>query len=760
MKTRIIALILTVVMSILTLCSCGSYDFAEATIDYATFNEAAFEEGLKNIKIEDGSFTTDGQMRDTLVANKIYNTIVDRIILQTKEDDRLTSGKLTAGDVLYFVYKAVDKDGNTFFGSNMDKASINASSSKANHVVKFDAFLKDDGKADNGDEALLQLINEKIQANLENIELENYIYKALSKTDLENEAVKALKETNPEAKDDEITFAKKEAIKVKKGDKIYISYTRTHTDAEKDTTVTEKAAYEMITLTEGDPFHDYFLRTDSTANVGGTLTVNGNVIKVTIDGIEYTYKDVKILWKVETEGAPIATFEYTPYEKKDDDTTNKVAPTSLYTATGTTTNKIELAGETLTYYVYPVYAIDAPTTEEINAVDILYYINGSALKEGSYEAFKTEGYKNGSETLADLLADVADIFNTTKKDNEFYKEGTDLKKALDEYNKQGGANPTTAQKDANTKAKTALTDAQNAQLKPVLEKIAAAVSGTKVLGDEIKAEYEKNTRHSLKEEYDADIVNKVRKAVLDLVYDCVDVKEEKIPADLIEQFVDHLYESYEYEYYTGSFDSKTTNLEAYKTFELYLEKTLKVEGEAKVRAEIEKKAKEELIPIIKIYVVSKAVAGDAKKVMKSYIESDYNQGAYKIDIEAYEEYYGDKAAQQIKKAEKQAKKSYESDLKNAEMFIVDDAYMRSYKSDVGATLYRNQIKTYGELNLRTSIQFNNLFYYLTCTEIVYNEEEGHAEIAYTEDGTRIDFRTIDYSIITEDEAESDTEADK
>ncbi len=749
MKTRIIALILTVVMSLLVLCSCGSYDFAEETIDYASFDSAKFAEGLNNIKIEDGSFTTNSAMRDTLTATKIYNAIADKIIAQTKEADRLTSGDLTAGDVLYFVYQAIDADGNIFFGSNMDHASITASSTKANHVVKFNDYLEDDG------DEFLKLVKENVNMSA----LENYVYKVLTKADLENKAVDALKETKPDATADEITFAKKEAIKVKEGDKLYISYTRTYKDAEKDTTVTQKAAYEMITLDKANPFHDYFLRTDSEANVGSVLTTK-DTIKVTVDGIEYTYKDVKILWKVENEGAPIATFEYVPYEKKDDTTKNEVAPTSLYNATGSTTNKIDLAGKTLTYYVYPVYAIDAPAYEEITATDILYYINGSSLKESSYEAFKTEGYKNGSETLADLLADVADIFNTSKQDNEFYKDGTDLKKALDEYNKQGGANPTTAQKDANTKAKTALTDAQNAQLKLVVEKIAGAVSGDKKLSTEIFEEYKKNTFHTLKEEYDADIVTKVRKEVLELVYACVTVDESKIPAELLEQFVDHLYESYEYEYYTGDFDSKTSNVQAFATFELYLEKTLKVEGEAKVRAEIEKKAKEELVPIIKIYVVSKAVAGDAKKVMKSYIEADEKDGAYKIDIEAYEEYYGDKAAQQIKKAEKKAKKSYESDLKNAEMFIVDDAYMRFYKSNVGSALYRNQIETYGELNLRTSIQFNNLFYYLTCTEIVYNEEEGHAEIAYTEDGTKIDFRTIDYTIITEDEAEGETEADK
>lgn len=741
MKTRIVALILTVVMSLLLLCSCGSYNFAEENLDtFAKFDSAKFEEGLKNIKIEDGSFTTDSATRDILVLAKIYNAVADKIIASTDEEERLTTGKLTAGDVLYFVYKAVDENGNVFFGSNMDKGSITASSSKANHVLKLDDYLEDKG------DELLKLIKE----NLEDVELDDYIYSTLTKTELEADAEEALKAEKPDATKEEIDAAKKEAIKVKEGDTIYISYTRTHKDAETGNTVTEKAAYEMITLDPLNAFHAYFLAESATANVGGTLTT-ANAIKVKEGETEYTYSTVKILWKVESEGKAIATFEHTPYDEE-----TEIAPSSIYSATGTVTNKIDLNGKALTYYVYPVYAIDAPAFEEIDAADILYYINGSTLKEASYEAFKTEGYVNGSEKLADLLADVADIYDTKKTDNKFYKDGTDLKKALDAYNKVGGANPTTEQKTANAEAKAALADAQLAQLKIVTEKIAGCKSGNKNLSDEIFNEYKENTFHTLKEAYDAEIVENVRKEVLELIYDCVTIDESKYPEELISEFVDHLYESYEYEYYTGKVDSTTTNVETYENFEIYLDKTLKRKDGETVEDALVKEAKEALEPIVKIFVVSKNLAGEAEKVMTSYIQADEKGGAYKIDVQAYIDYYGEDADAQIKKAEKNAKKSYESDLEGAAMFIVDDDYMRMYKKNVGSAMYRNQIETYGEINLRTALQVNNLLYYLTCTEIEYNEEEGHAEIAYTSDNTKIDFRTIDYTIIVE--TEEDTEA--
>jgi hypothetical protein len=47
------------------------------------------------------------------------------------------------------------------------------------------------------------------------------------------------------------------------------------------------------------------------------------------------------------------------------------------------------------------------------------------------------------------------------------------------------------------------------------------------------------------------------------------------------------------------------------------------------------------------------------------------------------------------------------------------------------------------------MQFNKLFYYLTSTNIFFNEEEGHSEVKYTEDGTKLDFRTVDYQIKVE-----------
>ena len=85
------------------------------------------------------------------------------------------------------------------------------------------------------------------------------------------------------------------------------------------------------------------------------------------------------------------------------------------------------------------------------------------------------------------------------------------------------------------------------------------------------------------------------------------------------------------------------------------------------------------------------------------------------------------------------------------MFLVDDAYMKGYKKEVGRAYYKSVIEQYGEINLRAGFQFNRLFYYLTSTNIELNEDGTHTESVY-KDG-KLDFRTISYTIKAETDAE-------
>ncbi len=762
MKKRIVALILTVVMSLLALTSCAQgFDFAEEDLSaYADFNYADFKAALQKLEIEDGEFTTDSDIREKLVTSTIYNAIADKIIADTDEEDYIKEGTLNKGDVLYFVYYACDAEGNKFFGEQMNVSSLTSTSTKANHTLKLDDYLE--GESDE----FLKLVRDNLA---ESADLKDYVYKMLTASELQTDAEEALKAEKPEATKDEITAAKAEAIKVKAGDKIYISYTRTYkkTEDDKELTVTEKASYELMTVAEGHHLYASFTGEHSVANVGGTLevldTVDGETVKtkksfdVTIGEITYTYSDVKILWKVEGEGEPIATFKYTPYaDDSEEPAKNEYAPTSLYSSA----TKVNLTNKELTYYVYPVYAIDTPAYDEITAEQLLYYVYGSKLTESSFEIFEDESFVNGSEKIADLLEDIANIFDTKSEDNEYYKKGTDLKLLLDAYNnavEKGGSSPTTAQKEEITKAQEALTDAQNKLLKEVIAKLVAAKSGEKVLGDEVLDEYKHNTEHSLKESYDSDIVKKVQTAVWELIDESVKVKG--YPTELLEEYIEHLYEEYEYNYYKGDFDSKTSNYEKYASFTAYLEGTLKVKGQDKIDEAIEKEAKAYLDPIIKVFVVAKACKDDAVTAMSGangYIELDIAGGAYKVDEEAYRDTYGDAADKKIEEAKKNAEESIKSAREEAGMFIVDDAYMNRYKKEIGNAYYNQLIEENGDINLRTAFQFNRLFYYLTSTDLEFNEEEGHSEYKYTEDGKFLSFRTVKYTIKADD---ADTDAE-
>lgn len=814
MKKRIVALILVVVMSVLTLSSCGSFDFVKEELGaYATFDYEAFKTALKNIEIEDGDFTTNEETRAALVAAKIYNAVVDKLISATKESERVTEGTLSAGDVLYFVYYAMDDAGNMFFGSDMDKSSLTASSSKANHVIKLDDYFDEDEK-------FFSMIKEKIdelQANNADFDIKNCIYTALSATDIKNnfdeEAFKeaytsenkesfeeSYKAENPEATDDDVNkafeedvedaleAALEEAIKVNEGDVVYITYTRSYKkpllnddgtpkldDDGKPMldTVTEKVAYEKVTLSNDNPFHAKFLAEGSVAKVGSAVEAfvskdeEGKITTAkefdVVDGeTTYTYSSVKILWKLEKDVEPMFTFTHTPY-----DSTKKVTPDSL---TDSSAEKIDLKDKELTYYFYPVYAIDAPAYEDITANDILYYVYGSKITSSTFETLGEEGYVNGEEKVEDLIKKIAEIFDTKSTENEYYKEGGslyDLNKAYNDAVTAGGSKPSDAQQDAIDDANEALTDAQNALLKDVIAKIVEAKNGDKILGDEIEEEYYEDNFHSLKEAYDADIIEKVQTAVWNLIDESVNLTGE-YPEKLLKEYTDHLYEYYEYEFYKGDYSSGSSttaavsNYDKYEgSFEAYLIATLKLTDMSDLDAALEKEAKTYIDPIIKIYVVAKACKDDALAVLESYVQADIDGGAYHVDEEYYEELYGDKAAEKIEAAKKNAEENKQAALDESDVFLIDDAFMKEYKKEIGSAYYNDLLEQYGEINLRAGFQFNKLFYYLTSTNIALNEDGDHTESCYVErDGSKyIDFRTVQYTIKVETETETEGDAE-
>lgn len=721
MKQRIIALSLVVVMALLSLVSCGgSFSFADEDLSaYADFDYDAFMDALQKLEIVDSDYTTNPEIRKQKELENIYDEIVTAIVKNSFESDRNTEGKVEEGDVLYFIYYAVDeKTGNVYYTSEMKETSITATSTKDMHVVNL-------GNVNDENEFLTN-----IKENLADVNIED-TYKVLYAADIEAAAEAAAKEENADITSDELKAAVNKALTVQKGQTIVISYQRTF-ESENDegvvSTTTETANYVTLVLDPDaenvDPLVEYLLAEKSVALVGDTLEVYNeedditeSEFDITIGETKYTYSAVNILWVVENPGTPIATFKYTPYTE-----TQNVTPDNL-----TSGGKVDLKDVELTYYVYPAYTLSAPAPTAIDALDILVNLYGKALVATSFEVFEDEEYMNGEEKLADLVAEIAKIYDT--KDEDYYADGTELKELYD----------ATVADSSDTDAAEALTKAQNAKAKDIFTKICEAKKGEDTVAAAILEEKRETVGHTLKETYDSEIVDKVQIAIWELINESVTIKD--YPAEVVEEFYDILYESYESDYYTGDYSSSVSNYKKYADFNAYLLATLELSDVNEIEAAITKEAKEYIDPILKIFVVSQACAKNgATEKVKQYIEDDIADDLYDDD------------------------ESIESAREESQIFLVGDDYMKYYKKETGRANYRAMVESYGEINLRTAIQFNKLFYYLAGANLVMTgeDDDAHTEYEYvTIDGVDyISFKTAKYVIVEpEEDEETETEPD-
>lgn len=730
MKKRIIASILVVVMLVLALASCGTYSFTsdEDLMKYVTFDEAAFKEALNKIEIEDGDFTTNETTRAKKIAESIYSSIASAIMTNAKsyDFDKLEEGTIGDLDVIYFCYYAQDKDGNIHYYSNMKESTLTSSS----HYIQLGAVDEDDE------------LKVKIAEALRGVDITDKYYSMKLAADLDDTSVKA-------------------------GDTIVVSYKReyTVTDGDDATAHPEKAVYELITLTEGDALSDILLNSDNTVKVGSTVKVkNGDstsetfTIDVDVAGTTRacTYSSFKIEWLVDKQGTPV-TVQHNPYEKEAE-----VTPDSLYSAS----SKVTLGGEDLTYYVFPVYRLSVPET---SAEAILEYVVGKNITDTYFEAFENENYKFAdNKTISDIVSDLKDLWSET------YEEDTDLhtlKEAYDDADKavDDAKTPTEEQKTALKNAEKAYVLARREAIKAEIAKILAATndnSEDKSMSEAIVEEYNKDVKHSLTESYNEEIAEAVEKAVWDLID--THVKVTGYPEKLLEDYMDHLYDEYEYSFYKENYkpaNSNTASDESNYSYylsrggiEQFFKDQAKALGYDSFDDALLGEAKAAVEPLIKMYVVALALEDEAKVALVEYIQSDIDAGAYDANYEyddSLTEKQNDKAEA---KAEAEAEKNKAEALESASKFVITDKVFKEYKRSLGSSAYRSYEEQYGEINIRAALQFNRLFYYLTSTNIVITEEGGtrHAEPVYVsvQGGDPVlDFRRVSYTI------KADTESD-
>ncbi len=730
MKKKIIASLLVVVMLVLALVGCGAYDFTEENLDqYVTFNYDEFKAALGKIEIEDADFTGDPETRKEKIAEAIFSSIATTVKNEVKnyESDKLTTGTAGARDLVYFCYYATDAEGNVYYYSNMKESAITASATSAKHVIDLGNIPADDK------DAFLAKVGE------------------------------ALKDfnfgENGEGAYDMSTAVDLDDLKVKAGNTVIVSYNVTWNTykAEKDAdgnpiidkTYKQTAAFEKLVIDaeSENALAKYIaglLASDkNTVKVGANVKYYDEAAKsevsshkITASGTEYTYSNLKIEFLENKAGTPV-DFTYKQYTSK-----TEVAPDNQYDS-GT---KVDLKDKELTYHIYPVYRLSVPT--ELTAFNIIRYAIGSSIASSGLEIFKSEDYKNGEKTVKALVEELGKVYSETYDAESNLGK---LKKAYDDAAKivkDKGDKATDEQIAAEESTLLAYRKAQRGEIVSLAEKICAATSSktdAKAIGEEIISQYNSDVEHGLKEKYETAITESVEKAVYEILFNNEKVAKltGKYPEKVLEDFEEQLYESYEYEFYKGKYNSTESNYAHYlgDLDKYLLDATGAKKANITIEAAIEKEAKEAIGPLLIMYACAKALDADGvSSTVVEYINKDIAAGAY-------DEQTDDVKAEAVE---------------NAKNFLVTDEVFKAYKKSLGRAAYRNYEAAYGEINIRASLQFNRLFYYLTSTELVKDEDAGHVHSVVVSKGEDdflyIKFRTITYTIKAE-KTESDS-ADK
>ena len=738
MKKRIIATILVVVMTVLSLASCGGtgYSFADEDMGQYTdgkFDIEAFFAALKDISIKDGDFTTDKATNDKAVLEDIYESIASAVITEAGNDyysdDKLEKGDIEEGDIVYFCYYAKDKDGKTYLLSEMNEANITATKYKDKHFIKLGNYNENDE-----------------------------FTKKLAEALLAKEGVKYY------SMQDATALKKTEAgVKVGKKDIIVVSYTLGYTAAGTQELKESKVKYETIDLGTSDTLLAEKLvalidDTKATVNVGAEVkfpegdSTNKSVTLTDAKGNTYKYTDVKIEYKVdkfvEEEYAIQVVFKETKFEDqawKDENLTAE--------------QKKELEKNELTYYIYPTYRLDVP---EVNAESIIEYVYGKKVSSTSNELFTSEDYKyvegKTETTVKDLVTALSDLWN------EKFEKDSDLAKLLDKYeeaekkvDEAKKEDLDKAEKDLEA-AEKKLYDEKRKEIRKTIAKITAAKNEDEVLGEVLYEKYDEDSRHSLKEKYNTEITEAVGKAVWALIDEMV--KVTSYPEALVDEFKAHLYESYEHDFYNGKVSSASnaeSNYKKHGTLEKFLlSKFEGINDASKIDEKVTEEAKKQLKPIIQIYFVSQQINaydfGFCKTIngiVMEYVERDIAAGIYKSHYEYNDALSKEDNERAAAKAAEQAEATKASARKNARNFLVTNEVFEEYKKEMGKKTYEVWEEQYGEINIRASLQLEKLFYFLVSTDVVMTEDGDHAhsEVKYVwEDGKYwLSFRTVEYN---------------
>ena len=370
MKNRILALLLVVVSLVLTLTGCAyNYEKKDLT-EYASFTFADFKAALEKIEIEDSDFTTNEDTRKEKVADEIYN----RLVKTLKADDKVSTGTVAEGDVLYYCYYIVA----TFEGANKDSADDDETYTFYAANMNASAFTT-------------LALNQKDGINLE-------IQEAVVGYDFATDGAYTT-----------VTSGAAEGGKV-----AYVTYKYRAEGKTSDVTYTNQRV-ELPVLAEGATATTFAEKLVG-KTVGTKITGDDATITVTGDGV---YSNITINWVVSGGKEIVVSPEKNP-----------ITSTGTVSSTSGTSKKLADA-KSVVYHVYPVARQEVAEINVDNAKLILTNLYGDAIVADALDCFKKDsGWKyttedNKERTLNAILEELVKAYDDLEKAEEALKKDKD-----------------------------------------------------------------------------------------------------------------------------------------------------------------------------------------------------------------------------------------------------------------------------------------------------------------------------------------------
>ncbi|MBR5241967.1 MAG: hypothetical protein IKV20_02400 [Clostridia bacterium] len=615
MKKRIIAFLLLIALAVGVLASCG-YSYSEDDMgNYVKTTANEIKELFAKLEIKDGDYTTDPEIRAKKLADALLTAYS---ILGEKKTD----GTAADGDAVYFYYFAVDQDalpegeitalsnnpealaGKTFFASNMTGNALEVLLGL--NIVKDDSFEK-------------AFLDAWANANFEFLASKDAVADN-PETEDTDETAEAVVGNNY----DRLTSS---SNKVKDGQVIYVTYTKTWTEVDAEGVTTQKKeTYTNMRLwaVEGDEYTTALYNSFKDKGVGSVADFS--LPKGDVAGY-YSFTNVKINWIVEDSTnaaglyAPIV-FEYTPYPEAS--TTAK----PVMTVGTSTIDNVSLKAKKLTYYVFPAYYTDSPAEADVTAREIIEDILGDSITADVFSD-ETLALKNGDLTLETLINGDSTATATGDKlslSDIFY------------YIKY----PSYATKESSSETTTQVTTRYEGYLDARLKKI-EAIEGIDAAA---LADFKTYTEDTLEDNYNAEIIANVADAIFHIIDKLEMNKDAKgnvlLPEKAVEEMYEILYENAEATFYTGTatVDGKTvSNYSIYGTFKQYLIDTRTEEGATtKLTFEeacdrVRDDARQFVERAVKIYYVANVYGLLISD--KDYKELTYDDGNYSYYVGSY-----------------------------------------------------------------------------------------------------------------------------